>query len=101
MKNQKYFIILFTLLVFFLIHIEKSRGAKSKPDIETALQIIKDLIDRFGAVTNTQRDFGDFICWLNNWRSRDSYATANQMWDDRFSVEGEVHGRWYCCMKKD
>ncbi|RHZ65765.1 hypothetical protein Glove_311g21 [Diversispora epigaea] len=67
---------------------------------ENAAQIIANHIARLIAVPNTQHDFGEFIGWLNNRESRDSYAIANNMWNYRFDENGIVHGIWYCCMKR-
>ncbi|KAF0560080.1 hypothetical protein F8M41_003414 [Gigaspora margarita] len=68
---------------------------------ENAAQIINSHLTQIFAVTNTQHDFGEFVGWLNNWESRDSYARANGMWNYRFSVDGLIHGKWYCCMKRN
>ena len=55
----------------------------------------------YTAVSGTQRDFGEYIGWLNNWKARDAYAHSHNTFDNgRFSFDGAVHGKWYCAMKR-
>jgi len=59
------------------------------------------LLNSVGLVpSGTVEETGAFYCILNDWSGRDSMARALGSYDTgRFSVAGQVHGRWYCCRK--
>lgn len=65
-------------------------------------QVVLNILDHFGIVLNgTVKDCGNYMAFMNDWEARDSRAHAEGTFEDgRFSYQGTVHGRWYCCLKR-
>ncbi|KAG5184609.1 hypothetical protein JKP88DRAFT_219610 [Tribonema minus] len=64
--------------------------------------VLFNILDQLGAVpSGTVRDCETYVAFLNDWEGRDSRAHAEGTYGSgRFSYDGTVHGKWYCCLKR-
>jgi hypothetical protein len=61
---------------------------------------VKNALDNFGIVpSGTTKEIYGALCIMNNWADRDGRASAEGMFDHRFSQGTQLGGRWYCYIR--